>query len=223
MKIGVAIPTYKGHLHVLDRCLTSIENQTRKPDIVSISASSCQNLPDLTKYSFPIKFACTPLGQNAAQNRNTAASLLENDKIDILSFFDGDDEMLPTRLEFIERAFNETSSVLIVHNYVTMRSPSDASTPTLTEYELYPNSVVPTPGDVGTHFSGQLSNRNLHHGHPSVLYHIWQHNKYEEGSNFLFKEDSVFCQRIATKFRECSYIHTELSVYHQYRSTNPSP
>ena len=68
MKIGVAIPTYKKDIIFLDRCLRSIENQTKLPDIVVISASSCK-MEDvkIATYSFPFKIICEENQQNAGE------------------------------------------------------------------------------------------------------------------------------------------------------------
>ena len=221
LKIAVAIPTHKPHLKFLERCLDSIEKQTRKPDIVSISASSCQEKDlelEITKYTFPIKIHFSELSQNAAQNRNIAANLLKDTEYqpDIISFFDCDDEMIPTRLEFIERAFQETKSALIVHNYVWMRTPDSSSTPNYTDYVVFQNAVIPNPTHCGV-YTQTPYNAPLHHGHVSTLYHIWETYPFNETQQCLWMEDSVFCKTIASRFKECSYIQTQLCIYHDYK------
>ena len=118
LKIAVIIPTFKNHLPYLMRCLNSIQNQTRLPDIVCFSASSCvtEDLPNLIEYKFPIRFTCSENKQNAAFNRNKASELLkEIDEINIISFFDSDDEMLPNRLEFIGSILSITTLGLIYY------------------------------------------------------------------------------------------------------------
>ena len=77
LRIGVVIPSYIRHIPLLKRCLDSIETQTKPPNIVSISCSSSKkDSVNLTSYSFPIKINYTEEVQNAAQNRNYAASII---------------------------------------------------------------------------------------------------------------------------------------------------
>ena len=75
MKIGVAIPAYIGHINRLFELLDSIEKQTRLPDKVVVSCSSTREFNNKT-YSFPLQIILTEERQNAAQNRNIAASNL---------------------------------------------------------------------------------------------------------------------------------------------------
>jgi hypothetical protein len=41
MTIGIAIPTYVGHIHLLDRLLDSIALSTVQPNEVAVSMSDC--------------------------------------------------------------------------------------------------------------------------------------------------------------------------------------
>lgn len=220
MKICVAIPTHKPDLKDLERCLVSIENQTRKPDIVSISASSCteEDLESLhlTKYLFQIIHICTPNSQNAAQNRNCAAKLVEDKDIDIICFFDSDDEMLPERLEYLEKAFSETFSKLIVHNFIHITNPEQKieRSQNFTEYSVFPNVIISNGWGCRVNF--EECDKNFAHGHVSTLYSIWKEMPFREEPSFLYREDAEFCRAIASKYIECSYIQTQLSVYHQY-------
>jgi hypothetical protein len=89
MKIGVAIPCYKGHINKLFDLLESIENQTRIPDKVTISCSSTnpEFIPIFKKYTFPLEFIPTEEKKNAAENRNIASSnLKEKRAIKLLEF-----------------------------------------------------------------------------------------------------------------------------------------
>ena len=97
MRIGVCIPTYNKHLPFLERCLDSIEEQTVQPTVVSISASSVTEPFTLKPRPFPVKLLTTPTQQFASTNRNKAAAEIL-DEVDILSFIDSDDEMVPCRL-----------------------------------------------------------------------------------------------------------------------------
>jgi len=102
MRIGVCIPCHKPYIIFLEKCLESIENQTRKPDIVSISYSEIDEIPLLPTFSFPIETIITSERQCQGRNRNLAASKID---VDVLTFFDADDIMHPSRLASIESAF----------------------------------------------------------------------------------------------------------------------
>ena len=104
MRIGVCIPCHKPYIQYIQKCLESIEHQTRKPDVVSISFSEVDEPPILQSFSFPIEISITTEKQCQARNRNIAASKIE---VDILTFFDADDIMHPNRLASIELAFEQ--------------------------------------------------------------------------------------------------------------------
>ena len=59
MKIGVAIPCYKGHIIRLFELLDSIEKQTRHPDKVVVSCSSTSEFLNSKDYSFPLQIIIT--------------------------------------------------------------------------------------------------------------------------------------------------------------------
>jgi glycosyltransferase involved in cell wall biosynthesis len=222
MKIAVVIPTYKNDLQYLNRCLRSIEHQTRKPDLVAISASSCveQDIR-LDAYSFPIRICFTAQAQNAATNRNCAAKLIGDNEVDILSFFDSDDEMYPQRLEYLEKGFQETDCVLIVHGFNWMRRSTDSQVQTRSAYEILLNSLIvhPNPRAYGiapTQLPWSSMEAPFAHGHASVRYNIWKSYPYDESRSGLWVEDSTFCRKVLVNCGKCGFITTELSIYHNY-------
>ena len=103
MKIGVAIPAYIGHINRLFELLDSIEKQTRLPDKVVVSCSSTREFNNNKTYSFPLQIIVTEERQNAAQNRNIAASNLMD--MDFITFIDADDIMHPQRVEVLLKVF----------------------------------------------------------------------------------------------------------------------
>lgn len=222
MKIGVAIPTYKKDIIFLDRCLRSIEKQTRLPDIVVISASSCkiEDVKIANTYSFPIKIISEEHEQNASTNRNKAANfLLSVENVDIISFFDSDDEMLPKRLEFIEKAFLETNCDFVVHDYITIKSyntivdENEGNT-----FVCFKNCIIPHKHDLGVavNFEG---NNSLTHGNVSVSKNIWENEKFREEKEYILWEDSEYCRRLCYKYNG-SYIQSRLTKYHNYNETS---
>lgn len=213
MKIGVAIPCTKKHLIYLNRCLNSIECQTVKPKMVSVSVSDCepQDLPELI-YSFKLIVVSTPNKQNASTNRNIAANNLTG--IDIISFIDADDEMYHRRLEYIAKAFQENGSDFILHNY---RFAKDILLHK--RYLCVKNGVVNNPHHCGVMADPKLSflegREIIHHGHISVNIQTWQKEKFYEEDKYVLWEDSEYCKRLLLKNYKNSYIYTQLTIYYK--------
>lgn len=216
LKIGVAIPTYKNDIIWLKRCLDSIEQQVLKPTCVAISASSCkeEDIPNF-HYSFPIMITTTTNAQNAAMNRNIAASLLKD--VDIISFFDSDDEMTPYRLKYIIDSFVESPCDFVVHNYTELTNYSQLSIIDNNEYIAYPNSVVPNNQQYGVMAvkDGNMIG-NLTHGHISVSSVLWKNEQFNITSSW---EDSEYVRRLVNREYIGNYINTILSIYHNYNTS----
>lgn len=104
MRIGVCIPCHVSHIKYLPKCLESIENQTRQPDVVSISISETYQPPELPTYSFEVKLTISQEHHCEGGNRNIAASIIDTE---IVTFFDADDIMHPQRLQTIQYAFRQ--------------------------------------------------------------------------------------------------------------------
>lgn len=114
MTIAVCIPCHAPNLTFLKKCLDSIENQTRKPDIVSISISEVEEKPFIPSYSFPIHLVYTKEKQCEGTNRNIAVS---NVSTDIVTHFDADDIMHKHRIEIITKHFEESDIDGFIHNH----------------------------------------------------------------------------------------------------------
>jgi len=216
LSIGVAIPTYYNHLPLLIRCLNSIETQILKPTIVSISASSCKpdDIPALN-YSFKIVISTSENIQNSAVNRNIAAKNLE--QVDIICFFDSDDEMLPNRLLFIRNAFMETKSVFLVHNICIVSKYDENYVVSNSQYDVIKNCLIPNRSTKG--ITVKNGHRDFAHGHLSILFKIWLLEKYNEHSIYNKSEDSEYAKRLCNHGYKGSYISTQLSIYHKYFPT----
>lgn len=225
VKIGVAIPTYNKDLLLVNRCLRSIERQSRKPNLVAISASQCgeEDIKIISQtYSFPLKIVHTYNAQNAATNRNKAANELSG--MDIITFVDSDDEMYETRLEYLERAFSENKVDFVLHGYLICKSYEESLLykKLNMEYTFFDNSILPNPTHCGVLVNPICVPDNkdiLTHGHISVRQNIFEEHKYQEGSQYVLWEDAEYCRRLTDKGLRGGFLNCKLTKYHDYRET----
>jgi len=220
MRIGVCIPTYKNHLPFLERCLDSIQDQTVQPSIVSISASSITEPLVLKPRPFPVKLLVTPNQQFAAENRNKAATEIL-DETDILSFIDGDDEMLPCRLEYVLRAFEETKADFVLHSFVDLKAPYQIRPVNHSPYRclLNPFTVDMRPY-AGLELPSTLP--GMTNGHLSVTSKTFRQQSYDvhlpilPGYSYNW-EDTEYNRRLFVSGFIGAYIPCHLSLYHAYK------
>ena len=205
--IGVAIPCYKKHIPNLLNLLDSIEAQTRKPDVVSISCSSTreEEFPKLRDYGFGIVVHTTEERRNAGQNRNIAASRLDTD---IISFFDADDHMHPQRMEGILLGFSEPCDI-VLHSYLVDKE-TETSYAKINEFSLVRNKLRQCNSGCIT-----LDNvSRIHHSQVSVRKEIIESTPFSEEKEHENKEDCVFCYRVfGLPGIQSAYIGDPLSKY----------
>lgn len=188
LRIGIAIPCYKGHIEHLKHVLDSIEKQTRKPDQVSVSCSSSEpsDIPaTYYQYSFPLTILTCSEKKNTAQNRNIALSKLNTD---IVSFIDADDVMHPQRLEIVEQCFLRHDVQIFLHFYETnmMRD--------FIIYDEFPfelNKLFVCPWRSVQH--GYYPRACIiHNGQCSVRREVFDRIRFQEGIEFVGREDTWF-------------------------------
>lgn len=125
MKLAVCIPCHVSHVKYIPDVLASIDRQTLRPDIVSISISQWTEAPPVFQCSVPVEIHCTPNVLPAADNRNVAANAVL-DRVDALSFIDADDVMHPRRIELIVSQLHHCDAVY--HSYRLWSSGSPLPT-----------------------------------------------------------------------------------------------
>ena len=210
MRLGVCIPCYKNHVKYIQQCLESIEKQTRKPDVVSISFSEVTEPPVLPAFSFPIEIITTSKKQCQGKNRNLAASKID---VDILSFFDADDIMHPNRLAYIEAAFSKGLDGFL-HNHKQCASSQYRISYTnilweeLTE-KLYTDGFSTTKdsicGRVESIYGGSTN------GHFSCKQSVWKSIQCLEG--YGLGEDCEYVYQIHQAGYKLGYTPDKLSYY----------
>jgi len=210
--IGIAICAYKGHIPHLKQLFNSIESQTRKPDQVVVSCSSCspEDIPySAEMYSFPFSIIAHSEKKNAAQNRNCAAFMLTTD---IISFFDADDSMHPQRLEMIEQGFLTYDIKLFVHN------TSDYAFQHGVKPHFFHNALVKCPWG-STKLVHSLDNVLIHNSASSVSRDVFQRITFHEGVDYQAREDTIFNTEVIVAYPyQTLYCHTILSNYRPSRT-----
>ena len=188
IRIGIAIPCYKGHIEHLKHVLDSIEKQTRKPDqvVVSCSSSESSDIPaTYFQYSFPVSIFTCSEKKNTAQNRNIALSKLNTD---IVSFIDADDIMHPQRLEAIEQSFLQHDILIFLHFYETNMN-KEFITYNQFPVELNKMYVCPWRSVQHTHYRCASI---IHNGQCSVRREVVDRIRFQEGIEFVGREDTWF-------------------------------
>jgi hypothetical protein len=207
--LGVAIPCYNKHIPKLLELLDSIEAQTCKPDVVSISCSSTGEgeFPVLRKYGFGVIVHITKERRNAGQNRNTAARRLGTD---LVSFFDADDKMHPQRVEGLLVAFSEPCDI-VLHSYLVDKETEQPYRHT-ERFNIVRNRLTRC-------YSGCItlnSDARIHHSQVTVRREIFEQSPFSEEKEDEVKEDCVFCYRVfGIPGVQSAYIADPLSKYIQ--------
>lgn len=126
MRLAVCIPCYRSHVACLPDLIASIERQTVKPDVISISISSYTDAAPALETTIPIRIQITDEKRSAAENRNIAGAVVL-DEVDILSFIDADDFMHSRRIEIIKYHMRSPRVHAVYHSYILcgMKPPAD--------------------------------------------------------------------------------------------------
>jgi glycosyltransferase involved in cell wall biosynthesis len=108
VRIAVIIAT-KGRPQAMNHLLRLLEEQTRTPSIVVVSATQSEDVQDLMPTSLSVEYIFGPAGLPCQRNRALEKT---RDCSDIVVFFDDDFAPAPTWLEHCANAFASDSSVV---------------------------------------------------------------------------------------------------------------
>ena len=203
--LGIAIPCYRPHAHLIPTCLDGIESQTVKPTKVVISCSSTSEMPTLSRsYSFPCEILITSEKQTASQNRNVAARHLNTD---LISFFDVDDLMHPRRLESILECFKSPCDI-VLHSFAegtTLETDEPCIKIRRNVLQRAPSGCAMVVDDVPA---------KIHHAHSTVRREIYDRVQFREQLEYNRIEDAVFCGDVLSlPSIRSAYIATPMSAY----------
>lgn len=216
LRIGVVIPCYKPHINLLKRLFDSIENQTKKPDMVIVSCSSSEDSDIPYKqedYSFNFKIYTHKEKKITAQNKNFGARLINTD---IITFFDADDIMHPQRIEIIYNGFiKNTNMKLLIHSLCI--NLTDLNFPL---YDINNINYHVDPFYVCNWGSLVFKNSyqyNITNGHCSIHKTIFDEIQFIESTDVLGREDTIFNTTIVNKYPNNNYVgfcNCELTWYY---------
>ena len=209
MTLGIAIPTYVGHINLLKRLLYSISKSSVLPNQVSISISSYNGDLDFEEYPFELIITKTSERKNPSQNRNIAASKLTTD---IISFIDGDDLPHNKRNEYILNSF-EYGCDSVVHNYFQNSDHGSNWFETDMDKINYLHEYIDKIFPDCQFAKSSLHHQDYHCAHISVKKEIFESIKYNESSEIEYSEDSEYTKQLIKNNIKISYLSNRLSQY----------
>lgn len=209
MTLGIAIPTYSGHLYNLHILLDQIAKSTILPIQVSVSISSLNEDLNFPDYPFELIITKSKDFRNTSQNCNIAASKLTTD---IISFFGGDDLPHVKRNEYIIESFKNGCNV-VVHNYLNKDKSAKEFTDDIGEMELYVDFIDKCTSEVLYPISELEKDIVYANGPISISKEIFNKFKYDETEDFFKKEDAIYNTNLVKNGYKISYIKNKLMLY----------
>lgn len=209
MTIGIAIPTFSGHLFHLKKLLTRISESSVLPNQVSVSISSLEDDIVLDEYPFELIVTKTSERKNPCENRNIAASKLTTD---IISFIDGDDIPHVKRIEYLLEAFNMGAHA-IVHNYNQDSNSDSEWYNSNLEPVNYLHEYVDTIFDHCAFAQNSTNHQDYHCAHITVKKEIFDRFQYDELIGWVVGEDAEYTRRLVNNDIKISYVFNKLSQY----------
>ena len=209
MTIGIAIPTFSGHLYHLKKLLTRISESSVLPTQVSVSISSFDGEISLDEYPFELIITKTTERKNPCENRNIAASKLTTD---IISFIDGDDIPHIKRNEYIIESFN-LGAQAVVHNYNQDSNSESEWFKSYLDPIHYLHEYVDTVFDYSAYSQNSTNHQDYHCAHISVKKEIFDNLRYDEHIGWIVGEDAEYTRRLVNNNIKISYIPNKISQY----------
>ena len=208
--IGVAIPCYKPHHHLLYRLIDSIADQTHKPNKIVVSCSSwdTDTIKEHVHREIPVTVVYSKRRIVQAENRNIAARMLGTD---IVTFIDADDLMNPRRIEFLLQAFEKTGCDCIVHDFQYIPHGTYVPHENETEIKISEDIVVKNPTQPGCMTSP--NNKSFHHAHLAVTKEVFARFQYPVEEQYYRIEDSVYLATLLRTGVKICYLENKLSQY----------
>jgi|MDSZ01.3.fsa_nt_gb glycosyltransferase involved in cell wall biosynthesis len=181
-KVTLCITCYKNDIHFLDECLGYVKSQTVQPDEILVVANAIDDDSKLKQKAKEEGFTLftTSEPKLPGWGRNTGLFLAKHN---IVSFCDVDDVILPRKIEFIKKVFNDDMDALI-HNYHYKIKGDDEN------FSLYTEEITEIdPASMNIRTKSMVP---AHQGHMTCRKEILKTHKYRE--DLVRGEDGTFCQ-----------------------------
>lgn len=213
MTIGIAIPTYVGHINYLDKLLYTISKSSLQPSQVSVSISSFDGDLNLGDYPFELIVSKTSERKNPSQNRNIAASKLNTD---IISFIDGDDLPHKKRNEYLLNSF-KMGCDCVVHNYhQNSDHGSNWFESDMNQIDYHHNYIDSIINGCPFALNSNINNhKDYHCAHISIKKEIFNILKFDESEEIVYREDSEYTKELIKNNIKISYLSNRLSQYNK--------
>ncbi len=207
--LGIAIPTYSGHLYNLKNLLDQISKSTVLPKQVSVSISSFDGLLELPTYPFELIIDKHSESKNTSENLNISASNL---KTNIITFMGGDDIPHIRRNEYLINSIIRGAKV-IVHNYTFADKSFTEYTNDVGCLDLHVDYIDTFISN--EHFPVSSENPNLvfANGPITLTNDIFEKFKYGETFEYNGREDSMYNSNLVKNGYKISYIKNSLMLY----------
>lgn len=217
MKVTFCITCYDKDIHLLDRCLPFVRQQTVKPDEILVIASGIKQFQ--WGLAEDIGYSGCPNRLLPGGARNKGGKLAKGD---IVVFCDVDDYIHPEKCRIVKSIFEENEEVhALVHDYC-LSNEKYPDIPVFIRYEKVleadpdPDPIPPGWFDIPrTNITIPIKepeSLRIHHGHISCKKEVFNDIQYRE--DMPLGEDGTFCREILkSKKYNLFYTPTKLITY----------
>ena len=215
--VCVVIPCVPVHVHHLSHVLSSVSEQTVLPVKIVVALSeadhaTCQAIA--AEYTH-VTFSCTDKIANPAANRNRGA--LQCGPVELISFIDADDAMLPTRLDRVADLFDQFSADAVLHSYRDRSLEREIMLLDADDLRRLHHKQNTASAD-----QQEWSPLNVHgliHSHITVKWSMFLKQTYASDEKYRFKEDSEYVRRLIDTGANVVYTSECLSTYRNHLSS----
>ena len=225
MTTSVIIPCHYTHFPLIQKLLTTYENQSVLPDEIVISLSGCQNIsPDTVQqvenqpWSFNLKIVQSPQRLSAGQNRNIACTYSTGD---LIICQDADDLPHPQRVEALKHIFEHFKLDHLMHYFYYITRVDDVAVfdfkidlEGLDGFLSYGTTYHETLEKGGGTY-GQVA---IHNGNIALTRNLFDQIKWPE--EFSRAEDTDFNINVYKKVQYKALLTLPLISYRQFLSTD---
>lgn len=209
MKISFCITSYINDVHLLDKLLEAIQNQTEAPDELIVYSSDIfelkvPNAINIANNNVPINTIVSSKRTMQSVARNVCSFIADGD---VIIFFDVDDIPHKQKIEITRYIFNTYKPDFFLHNYSSNLNDNHIEKKLL---EIRNDLIV---NDTNTNL--YCAGLSIHHSHIAVRKSVFQKVRFNESHDSYRKEDGIFCQDLVKAKFNGVFINEQLVQYNQ--------